>query len=119
VLRDRSALGPLAVALVVAGCGGEDGDDQPRDSAAGGQGRPPADVVRCPERGDPAKAFDARRLIGEPLERARRIASRYDCELRVVAVRGEAHLDITGDYIPSRVNVVVDDRRVVRVRGVF
>lgn len=75
----------------------------------------------CPEAQRAAHGgdrFDAHRLVGKRIQRARRIARRHDCTVRVVKRDGEA-LDGTADYRNNRINVVVKDRRVKRIRGVF
>jgi hypothetical protein len=62
--------------------------------------------------------LDVDRLEGKRMGRARRLAARHDCTVRVVK-RDGVPLVVTEDYRPDRINVVVRDNRVVRVRGVF
>jgi hypothetical protein len=68
----------------------------------------------CP-RGEPG--FDANRIEGERTRRARRIAARHACTIRVVKRDGVEYA-VTDDFVTNRINVVVRDRHVVRVTGV-
>lgn len=77
----------------------------------------PPDAIKCPARA--SRAFDARQLLSKSLQSAEELAARYDCRVRVIAVRGSHHLDVTSDYEPSRINIVRDGSQVVRLRGVF
>lgn len=65
-----------------------------------------------------SERFDATRLGGKRVVRARRIARRHDCTVRVVKRDGE-RLPVTDDFRANRINVAVRDRRVTRVKGVF
>jgi hypothetical protein len=82
----------------------------------------PGDRYECPRPLEPSKAepdgFDTRRLEGKLLPRARRIARRHGCEIRVVERDGEP-IPGTADYQPDRINVAVERRRVTRVVGTF
>jgi hypothetical protein len=69
----------------------------------------------CP-RGEPG--FDANRIEGERTRRARRIAASHDCTTRVVKRDGVEYA-VTDDFVTNRINVVVRDRHVVRVTGVY
>jgi hypothetical protein len=76
----------------------------------------------CPrqlERRQPAGAqLDTSILVGRTVRRARSIAGRYGCVVRVVRRDGEA-LPITEDFSPRRINLSVVCGRVKRVVGVF
>jgi hypothetical protein len=95
-------------------------------SAGDVAGEPPAErPLLCPDvSGEPrtpgraAEPIDARKLVGKRMPRARRMAARHDCELRVVRRNGE-WLIVTDDYRRDRANVAVRDRRVKRVLGVY
>lgn len=76
-----------------------------------------ADPIYCP-RHDREDRFDANRVEDKRVKRARRIARRHDCVVRVVKRDGE-DLTITDDLRHDRINVVVRDRRVKRVDGVY
>lgn len=74
------------------------------------------DPIYCPRTGpDP---FDANRLRATRLERARAIARDHRCTVRVIKRDGRT-LAITDDLRHNRINVVVNDRRVTRVDGVY
>jgi hypothetical protein len=101
-LRATTRLAVLgAVAAALAG---------PTAGAAGASERP----QYCP-RGEPG--FDANRIEGERTRRARRVAARHDCTIRVVKRDGVWYPG-TDDFVTNRINVVVRDRHVVRVTGV-
>jgi len=74
------------------------------------------DSIYCPRTGE--NRFDANRLTGRRLDRARTIASSHDCTIRVIKRDGKVR-DITDDIRPNRINVVVEDGRVIRVDGVY
>ncbi len=74
------------------------------------------DPIYCPRTGE--DRFDANRLVGKRLDRARTIARSHDCTIRVVKRDGEPR-DVTGDLRPNRTNVVVENGRVTRVDGVY
>jgi hypothetical protein len=65
----------------------------------------------------PTNPFDSRKLEGRRVRRARRIAGRHDCTVRVTRRNGK-DLVVTQDFSFSRINVAVRDRRVTRVFGV-
>ena len=71
----------------------------------------------CPK-GSSAAGYDADRLEDRRLKRARRIAHKHDCTVRVVKRDGE-HLPVTDDLRPNRINVAVERGRIRRVIGVF
>ena len=71
----------------------------------------------CPKRSG-AAGYDADRLEDRRLKRARRIAHKHDCTVRVVRRDGE-HLPVTDDLRPNRINVAVKRGRIRRVIGVF
>ena len=70
-----------------------------------------------PRGGDPDR-FDTARLVGRPLDRARRIARRHGCTVRVIKRDGKPRSG-TDDFSRERANVVVRDGRVKRVDGVY
>lgn len=74
------------------------------------------DPIYCPRTGE--DRFDANRLTGKRLDRARTIARSHDCTIRVIKRDGKARA-ITDDLRPNRINVVVEDDRVIRVDGVY
>lgn len=70
----------------------------------------------CPKGGDdPIKVS---RLVDRRVRVARRMARRHNCVVRVVKRDGRA-LVVTDDLRYDRVNVVVRDRRIKRIYGVF
>jgi hypothetical protein len=71
----------------------------------------------CPK-GSGAAGYDADRLEDRRLKRARQIAHKHDCTVRVVKRDGE-HLPVTDDLRPNRINVAVERGRIRRVIGVF
>jgi hypothetical protein len=62
--------------------------------------------------------YNARRLIGRRLPRAREIARAHDCTVRVVKRDGES-LPVTLDLSTTRIDVAVRDRRVTAIDGVY
>ena len=77
---------------------------------------------RCPTNETPgalsgAERFDANRLVGKTVRRARRLARRHDCFVRVVK-RDGVLLIVTQDFQPYRINVAVRDHVVKRVVGI-
>lgn len=70
----------------------------------------------CPK-GSGAAGYDADRLEGRRMNRARRIAREHDCTVRVVKRDGE-WLPITLDLLPDRINVAVEGRRIRRVTSI-
>ena len=50
----------------------------------------------------------APQLVGLAEEDARVLAHQHDCEVRVASRDGEAYM-LTLDYVPSRLDVVVED----------
>ena len=74
----------------------------------------------CPEALDlkAAERLDTHRLVGKSLRRARRIARRNECEVRVVR-RDGVSLPVTDDYVTNRINVAVRGGIVKRVLGVY
>ena len=117
--RGRAGCVVLALVLVIVGCGdsGAGPDPAPRDWAQ------PAKPVTCPERDDspnpestPAPdPFDARSLMGLSEKDAEARAREHDCSLRVVSEDGEGG-GLTGDHYSTRINVYIDDGRVVGVQ---
>ena len=104
----------LATLVLALGGAGDVAGEQP---AARPIPRPDASgAPQMPVRG--AEPVDARRLVGKRMSRARRIAARHDCELRVVRRNGQ-WLPVTDDYRWNRANVAVRDHRVRRVLGVY
>jgi hypothetical protein len=99
----------IAVALGVAGCGG---DDQPegRDLTA----------LRCPltAEGEPAEnAFDTSELIGQKLEDAEATAAEHTCTI-VVAMEDGKGLPVPADVDPKRIYVYTEDGVVTEIEGV-
>ena len=70
----------------------------------------------CPTKG--AERFDTHRLEGRTFEKARRMASRHACDVRVLK-RGGTWLFYTFDERQDRVNVALAHGRVVEVFGVY
>ena len=62
--------------------------------------------------------YNARRLIGRRLPRAREIAHAHDCTVRVVKRDGES-LPITEDFSRTRIDVAVNDGRVTAIDGIY
>lgn len=69
----------------------------------------------CPSTEFPG--FNARELIGMRLKRARMVARRHDCIVRVVRRDGEP-IAGTDDYRDDRINVAVENERIVRIAGI-
>ena len=89
--------------------------------AASGSAREPAVVSvghpqYCPLH-DP-DGYNARRLIGRRLPRARQIAHAHGCSVRVVKRDGES-LPVTEDFSWTRIDVAVNDGRVTGIDGVY
>ena len=61
--------------------------------------------------------FDASRLVGKTVPKARAMAGRHDCLLRVVR-RDGVWLTVTADLLTNRINVAVRDGIVRRVVGI-
>lgn len=74
------------------------------------------DPIYCPRTGE--DRFDANRLTGKRLDRARAIARSHDCTIRVIKRDGETR-DLTDDLRSDRINVVVANDRITRVDGVY
>jgi hypothetical protein len=87
----------------------------PADASALG-GEVPRGPRFCPT--DGAERFDTRRLEGRTFEKARRMASRHACDVRVLK-RGNTWLFYTFDDRRDRVNVALEHGRVVEVFGVY
>jgi hypothetical protein len=70
----------------------------------------------CPERLElkAGALLDTGRLEGKSLRRAREIARRNGCTIRIVRLDG-AWLSVTQDYVTNRINVAVRDGIVKRV----
>ena len=103
----RRAVLACCLALAPAGCGGGDepaaGDpDQPVSAPAGTA----APAAAAP--GRRACRRLGRRLVGDPLARARTRARRRGCPLRVAVLDGEQQM-LTEDFQPARINVRVAD----------
>lgn len=75
---------------------------------------PTNEVTRSAERDE---RFDAGRLLGKTMPRARRLARRHGCSVRVVTRDGEL-LIVSQDFNPYRINVAVRDHLVKRMMGV-
>ena len=97
----------VGTAWLLAGCG----EDRVRVPAEWAR---PADPVLCPERASAGQPFDARTLIGMAERDAERRAREYGCELRVAVSDGDGN-DLTGDDRYNRVDVYVEDGRIVGV----
>jgi hypothetical protein len=85
----------------------------PGEKTIGAGSRPPH---YCP-RGD-TDGFNANRLIGRKLPRARHLANEHGCTLRVVKRNGEG-LIITEDFSPTRIDVAVWGKRVSGIDGIY
>jgi hypothetical protein len=82
-----------------------------------------ASEFECPSATGPREApageqFDAKRLVGKSVGRARKVAARHGCELRVVKRDGE-WLPGTDDFRTDRINVVVVEKHIKRIDGVY
>jgi hypothetical protein len=71
----------------------------------------------CPSAPTADAPLEVERLVGKRVKRARELADGHGCRLRVVKRDGK-DLIVTQDYRTDRVNIVVRDRRVTRVKGV-
>ena len=67
---------------------------------------------------DGERRLDGRDLVGMWIDRARRIARRSDCHLRVVQRRG-MDLLVTDDLSRARLNYGVGQRRIKSFKGAF
>ena len=106
----RTALAVVAALLVAApviATGATEGTDARHGASGEGQ--------RCP-RGD-HEGYEARRLKGKTTKRARKVARRHDCFIRVVKRNGE-YLAVTDDFVVNRINVGVRRHVVKSVHGV-
>jgi hypothetical protein len=110
----RSYAGLVGVAVCVAWpLGGCDEDSDPvRVPATWAH---PPDPVWCPEGVSARDSFDARTLIGMAERDATAYAREHQCTLRVAVRDGEGH-NLTGDQRANRVDVYVQDARIVGVR---
>ena len=81
-------------------------------SGSGGDSKP----IYCPK-GDES-GYDARDLLGRNVPTAKDRAQEENCEVRVVKRDGKDRL-ITDDLRNNRINVVVRNDRVKRIRGVY
>ncbi len=107
----------LVLLALLAGCGEDDDAAAPADPDTPVTSPPVQDPVAAPA--DPATCQRlSRRVEGWSLERARARAERARCPLRVVKLDGEG-LAVTDDYSESRINVVVEAGRIVKVSGLF
>jgi hypothetical protein len=89
----------------------------PSATAIAGDGfEPPSGPRYCPTEG--AKRLDTYRLEGKKLGKAKRLAKRHQCTVRVLRRDGE-WLFYTLDLRQDRVNIAIDGRRVVEVFGVY
>jgi hypothetical protein len=98
------------------------GTDPPPRSPTVTEVQRPAKAVRCPgagAKGGPGEAgdFDARELLGLPAARAKALAERNGCAMRVV-VRDGQDLVRTMDYSTGRVNVTETAGRIVALNGI-
>ena len=75
----------------------------------------PRDPVPCPERVSQHDSFDARALIGMAERHAEGQAREHRCTIRVAVRDGKGSI-LTGDDRFDRVDVYVDDGRIVGVR---
>jgi hypothetical protein len=99
----------VVFAMTGAACAGRDAPAiEPAPSAA----------MWCPR--DPATAgssIDARVLLGMDEADAVREAAKYGCSVAVIERDGES-FDVPANSHPTRLNVVVDSRVIVGLRGV-
>jgi hypothetical protein len=99
-------------ALLLSACNSDEPNDAGvPDTTAAASERP----INCPP--EEETAFDARELVGESVQDAARLARRNDCSVRVVERDGQP-LPGTDDFVPSRINVVIDDGLVTQVADV-
>jgi hypothetical protein len=97
----------LAVPVIATGATEDAGPTDRRGASGEGQ--------RCP-RGD-HEGYEARRLKGKTTKRARKVARRHDCYIRVIKRNGE-YLAVTDDFVVNRINVGVRRQVVKTVHGV-
>jgi hypothetical protein len=82
---------------------------------------PPSGGYICPrpQAGPPMReSYDARDLVGLRVAKARRVAERHRCTLRVVRRNGE-DLVVTQDFRTDRINVAVRRHVVKRIVGIY
>jgi hypothetical protein len=107
----RAAAAALMAALAFAGAAGPSAAAPPPPSGRHVCPRPPA--------GPPTpEGYDARELVGLRVGKAKRVAERHGCTLRVVRRDGE-WLVVTQDFRTDRINVAVRDRVVRRIVGIY
>lgn len=70
----------------------------------------------CPE--GSTSAINSKRLVGKRVRRARELARKYGCTVRVVRRNGQ-DLPVTKDFSTARANVAMRRGRVVKVVGIF
>ena len=90
-------------------------------AAAAAEGAADAKRPFCPKRSLDLRSgerLDAARLVGKTVRRAKAIAERHECTVRVVRRNG-VPLPVTDDYLTNRINVAVRDGIVKRIVGVF
>ncbi len=107
--RPLTLLIAAAIALGLAGCGG---DDPP-------EGRN-LTAIQCPltADGEPAEnAFDTSELIGERLQDAEATAAEHTCTI-VVAMEDGKGLPVPADVDPKRIYVYTEDGVVTEIEGV-
>lgn len=74
----------------------------------------------CPDypRHEADGSFDANRVIEKRVPVARRMARRHDCTVRVIKRDGK-RLSVTDDRRFNRINVVVRNDFIIRMKGVY
>lgn len=110
----------VALLLALVGCGAA----RPRTSVTVAKVVLPAHPIyaECEIKPAPhprAVRFDARNLLGLTVDAAQRVAYMLGCEVRVVEENGERPSDLEFDESGKRIDVVVADHKIVRVKGVY
>lgn len=79
----------------------------------------PGEPLLCPARvrGSAGGDWNAKQIVGMPLGRAERVASRNDCSVRVVFIDGMS-LATRSDLRQNRINVIVRFGKVIRILGI-
>jgi hypothetical protein len=97
------------------------GTDRPPDPARLRDQLPPPPAFpdhphRCPR--TDGEGLETSRLLGKTMRRARMIAARHDCTVRVIRRNGKP-LVVTDDFRHDRINVSIVDRRISRVHATY